>query len=290
MLITLTNLLAEYIDATKDDSAENITRGTSYINQARKYINAKNYVFREGTQTITTVAGQNSYSLAPTVDKVEEVSVTVSTQLYPTNLVYSKASWNMLQAGNTNTTSDQPIYSYIEGGKVYLYPAPASNGNTITVSHIKKQPKLSATDYITGTLSITSGATTVTGSGTTFTADMVGSYVELGGEGYEIASYSSTTSITIAQTYAGTTLSGAAVRIGDATILPDTYADLPWIYGAMMYYAKKDGAQRDFYRGMLSETIALMDANEMKKTTHTVMNKRAIPQGIANINSYPTIT
>ena len=69
-------------------------------------------------------------------------------------------------------------------------------------------------DYITGTVSINSGSTTVTGSGTTFTSTMAaGQYwIQFSGSNdwYKIVTYSSATSIAVEENYQGlTNLSGS---------------------------------------------------------------------------------
>jgi len=67
--------------------------------------------------------------------------------------------------------------------------------------------------YSTGTVEITNGGTTVTGTGTTWTAAMVGRSILLGETGafawYEITARASNTSITIGSAYTGKTLIGA---------------------------------------------------------------------------------
>lgn len=70
------------------------------------------------------------------------------------------------------------------------------------------------TNYVTGTVTVTNGSTAVTGSGTTFTAGMVGKAFRVAGDTkfYTVASYVSATSITI-NTYTGTTGSGKSYII-----------------------------------------------------------------------------
>lgn len=74
-------------------------------------------------------------------------------------------------------------------------------------------------DYTTGTVSVTDGATTVTGSGTTFTAGMIGRFIQLQGanDWYEITAVGGATSLTIALAYqpssAGTNLTAGTFII-----------------------------------------------------------------------------
>jgi hypothetical protein len=71
------------------------------------------------------------------------------------------------------------------------------------------------TDYSTGTVTVTTGTGAVTGSGTTFTAAMVGGYFKAAGhtKHYLVTAYSSATAITITDV-GGTTYTGGAIGAG----------------------------------------------------------------------------
>ncbi len=64
--------------------------------------------------------------------------------------------------------------------------------------------------YGTGTVDVTNGSTTVTGTGTTFTSAMAGRQLRVGNADayYEISAFVSTTEITLKSSYAGVTASG----------------------------------------------------------------------------------
>lgn len=66
-----------------------------------------------------------------------------------------------------------------------------------------------------GTVAVTNGSTTVTGTGTTFVAGMVGGgFIKTGDTAsYRITAVASTTSLTLASAYTGTTSSGSAYTI-----------------------------------------------------------------------------
>lgn len=74
--------------------------------------------------------------------------------------------------------------------------------------------------YSTGTITISEGDTTVVGSGTTWTEDMVGSYILLDDYYYEITAFNSATSIDIAEAFAGTDQSGDTYVIADPNFNP----------------------------------------------------------------------
>lgn len=77
------------------------------------------------------------------------------------------------------------------------------------------RPIETVAQYNTGTVSITAGDTTVTGSGTTFTAAMAGRKIRIGSDNnsYEILKFTSTTSIEIDMPYTGETQSAASYTI-----------------------------------------------------------------------------
>lgn len=81
-----------------------------------------------------------------------------------------------------------------------------------TASKIQKYRGSTNANYTTGTLSVTNGSATVTGSGTTWattTNAEVGEYIKLpDSKWYKITAIGSNTSLTIEKTYAGSTLSG----------------------------------------------------------------------------------
>lgn len=66
------------------------------------------------------------------------------------------------------------------------------------------------TQETAGTISITSGTSAVTGSGTTFTNLSVGDYISVCSTFYEIASITDDTNLTLVDTYQGNTLSGVS--------------------------------------------------------------------------------
>src|SRR3990172_4616784 len=74
--------------------------------------------------------------------------------------------------------------------------------------------------YETGTVTATNGSKTITGSGTTFTAAMVGRKIRVEDENayYRIAAFVSTTEVTLEAAYQGTRQSGA-----DYSIYKDEY-------------------------------------------------------------------
>jgi hypothetical protein len=68
-------------------------------------------------------------------------------------------------------------------------------------------------NYTTGTIGVTNASTAVTGSGTSWTTQMVGCQILIGGVAYIIAAVGGATSITLTIPYAGSTASGLSYTI-----------------------------------------------------------------------------
>lgn len=77
--------------------------------------------------------------------------------------------------------------------------------------------------YLTGSVTIASGATTVVGTGTTWTSAMVGQSIMLEDLWYEITAFTDTTHITIGSTYDGSDLTN--FRYAIATTVDNVYID-----------------------------------------------------------------
>lgn len=98
-----------------------------------------------------------------------------------------------------------------------------SGGYSVTVS--------GENAYEVGTVSITTDATTVTGTGTTFTQDMVGQYIYLSGQWYEVDSVTNATSLEIGWAFSEDDLVNDPYVICDpnwtATVETFTIVDAP---------------------------------------------------------------
>jgi len=178
-----------------------------------------------------------------------------------------------------------------------FYPALSSAGNTITVEYHKYPVDMTADDYTTGTItSITNGATTVTGSGTTWTDAMAGRFIRITSDGawYEISSRTSDTVIELVKPYEGTTLAAAteAYIIGEVSDIPEGFQDTLWYRPVGIYHMmKEDVNMASFYfsgnkrrPGLYESAIDEMIRANVLQTTQTVINAELPP---LNPNDYP---
>lgn len=215
-------------------------------------INGGKLRFLEAVKTLYTVASQEGYQTPNGFRKLMSIVVwseaTTAGVPYTPEMVFDPAIWNRIKQAKLGE-GDVPYYTYVEAQKFYLNPIPASSGNLMQIRGRLQTRDLSIADYTTGTIvSIANGGTAVVGSGTTWTADMVGRYIRITetsaantGDGYwyEIGSYTSATSIGLLKPYEGTSIAAgaAAYIIGQTSFIPEAY-DLAPIYRALALYTR----------------------------------------------------
>lgn len=76
----------------------------------------------------------------------------------------------------------------------------------------------SLSNYTTGTIAVTNGSNAIVGTGTTFTADMVGKQIRIASQNtfYTVATFTDATHITLSSNYSSTTQSGLSYEIFSA--------------------------------------------------------------------------
>lgn len=247
--------------------------------------------FLEATKDMSTVADQEGYQIPNGFRKLIDLWVEVPSSsdrptIYMPEMVFDPTKWKLIKAYRLGT-SDTPYFTYVENQKFYIQPIPASSGNTIHLRGRLRVADLNIDDYTTGTIvSVANGGTAVVGSGTTWTADMVGMYIKItntqaanGGDGfwYEIGAWTDATHITLLKPYEGTSISaGSAVyTIGQTAPIPEAY-DISVVYRATalywqnqkdierakMYWTMYDGGNEAGYTSEYGGIINQMLANE----------------------------
>lgn len=237
---------------SKNTSSANLLQGDQIANDDyRTIMGLRDWPFLTRQRNLSTVASQQFYTFPYDCDLPQEIAVILSTKRYVPRKAPSQAFWDQLNF--TAYTSDIPQWWFPLAGQIGLWPKPASSSNTIVVTQKTRVIDLAAADYTTGTITTIATAgivTTVTGSGTAWSAAMVGRWIRITpgdaanlGDGlwYEIASVPSATTLTLVRTYGGTaiTAGSASYTIGQMPLLPENFHDLPWIYAAGNYWMKE---------------------------------------------------
>lgn len=258
-------------------SASGLALGDQMMNDSDKYLIQK-FNFDERSATTPTVANQQFYNFPYNYKKLIDVSVTVGTTTYTPRLIPSREQWDRLNIATT-VKSTIPNYYFVFNNQVGFFPIPSASANTINFNYKIRSRELSQPDYTTGTITITNGSTTVTGSGTTFIADMANRWLQVtapSGDNhwYQIASFTSTTVLVLAAAYNGTTVSGANYTIGEMSIIPEDFQDLSVYDAVRKYYSSrvKDVEIYQMYQTLYNERYAMMNEQLGSKETSPVLD------------------
>lgn len=249
----LRNLTAKYCNVDTGDTNAMNTIDININDSIRTICNLQGGKLRflEATKTMTTVADQETYQIPNGFRKLIDMyiynGVGVATDtIYAPRMVFDPQLWKRILQSHLGT-QQVPYFTYVENTTFKIQPIPSVTGNLMVLRGRLQTRDLSIADYTTGTIvSIANGGTAVVGSGTTWTADMVGRYIKItnttaanGGDGfwYEIGSYTSATSIGLKKPYEGTSISAgsAAYTIGQCSVIPEAY-DIGIVYRATALY------------------------------------------------------
>lgn len=172
---------------------------------------------------VTPVSGaSNSFVQLPATTVINVDSVTAYGAAYPaTTLPASFAPGNVVYAravvsdpfGNFDITSATLSITDPNGAAL----AGATNVAMTAVDSLN-----GAGTAMAGTVAATLNSTAITGTGTAFTAAMVGKAISINGNCYVIAARASNTAITLASPFTGPTATGLAVKTSTLTACPAT--------------------------------------------------------------------
>jgi hypothetical protein len=248
--------------------------------------------FLEALKSIYTVANQEGYEIPNGFRKLIDLWIysgdgTDSRQvIYTPEMLFDPVKFKKVKQAKYGT-QNVPYFTYVEGRRLLIQPVPSTSGNMIMLRGRLNTKDLTIADYTTGTIvSIANNATTVTGSGTTWTKDMVGRYMQItettadnGGDGYwyEIASVTSTTVLELKKPYEGLAIAAgsAAYKIGQVSAIPEAYdvaicyrtAALWWqnqndLVRAKSYWMQYDGGNEAGYSSQYGGLVGQMIVNE----------------------------
>lgn len=250
MRYTFSQLIADSQDICIDDTATTYT-GLSdtktfikrEINNTNTYLFnlLKSYKLQPPPYTESTVANHNTYSFRPGFAKLTSATIAITSKyIPPMKIVESEDEWNRYQ--QIPITSAFPTHIYPMRDTYGIYPTP-QGVYTMTLSGIWIPLNMTVDDYKTGTIAWTSGSPNIVGTGTTFTASMVGQWLagtdsngNVTGNFYRIATFTDTIHIAVDRNVIDTTASGQSFVIGQSPeIPPELHEFIPYRVGAAYY-------------------------------------------------------
>lgn len=220
----------------------NYQLGAYYQLMLAKLENYRTYI----NSPFTTAANVQYYPFPPGYVNTDGMVITVGSVNFPLKIIDSEYLWEQLNA-ITVQASALPQFYYPRRDDFGVWPIPQATYNGQIYYHYRDR-NLMVDDYTGGTIAVTSGSPTVTGTGTAFTAAMVGRWFTIDdttvpGRGYwyrVVAVNVGAQTLTLFQNYTGTTTSGVSqYRIGETPELPED--------GHMLL---ADGVTGGFYKDM----------------------------------------
>lgn len=275
-MLTYTGLRNLYGSLTNNTTTNNLTFGDGLINASIRFYctaNGGKWWFLEKVTTQSTVASQQAYILPQSTRKIIDLYVTVGSNVYSPVAVEDPQLWKRVLQSQLGT-GDRTLFYYRQGSRVLLAPTPGSSSNTITIRVRKNVADLSVADYTTGTVSLTNADETITGAGTTFTLAMEGRYFRATSgdmQWYEIADFTTATSMELLQDYEGETVAGSAFIIGQVPLIPESYQQMPVFRAAAQYWKKEGDVNRARMYDDQAQTLfdsMLAEANEKSEGTY----------------------
>lgn len=240
--MTFQEMYTSYGEISGDSSTANIARGKRDINIGNNIFHARlNNYFTRKKKTANLEDGVYSYQLPSDCIKITAIGYLDSNgRERPVTQIRSRAQWTQLRA--SQQSSNRIIHFFVPSAdEIELYPTPSEDIDDGLIIYYKPRGQnMTATDYTTGTITLTDGEVTVTGSGTAFTDAMIGRILRDtdGSSGYEyrIAERTNGTELLLEEPYSGLSGSGITYLIGEAPLYPVEFHYAPVDYALQRYF------------------------------------------------------
>lgn len=286
MVWTFNRIYSEVQEQVQDDSATTLVLIKNAINSGQaKFGAVLNREWRVSYKRFSIAQDQQYYQLPPDCIRPGTLTVTVGSVVYPLEEVPDEQSWQDLNM--QSQSSSVPRFFFVRGSnEVGIWPIPSAdltNGGTLGYERTMKI--MAADDYTTGTVAVTAGSASITGSGTTFTATMIGRTLVVDdangdGQAYLIDSRNSATVIGLDNYYGGATQTGLTYRIGEVPDIPGEFHESLVDYACYRVYKRRrdPGAYRDM-KAAFDEAVKLCEATYGSKTTSQYIRPIKTPRG-----------
>lgn len=301
MRLTYTDLRANHYssinlskqDGTPDTDAKTDRDFNIYLGQRYQLMLAKMNNYKTvKPYTFSTASNTTLYPFPPGLVTIEGGYITVGSVNYPLTPVTSRFHIEQLNAIQIQASA-LPQFYFVEQDSFQIWPIPQTTYTGKIYYHFRDR-NLSVEDYTTGTITLTNDSSSVTISGGTFTAAMVGRWLTVTdttvpGQGYwyRIVGYTNSSTITLGANdgtpvkWNNATASGVTFRIGETPEMPEE-----------MHILLNAGALADYYRYVRKDLKNAMLLDNLFWTGDEANNSRdwtdtKIAGGlIGGINSY----
>lgn len=247
MKITFTDLLTMCTEISGVSELSYVTRFKRDINLgATLFLSGLGREYNRKSRFSDMVANQQYYQLPEDGHKLKEIIVNTGNWFIPLDQIPDEHAWRQL---NNTTVTGQPTHYFIKGyDEVGIYPTPSATvTNGIELVFSPRHVEMTQDDYTTGTVSVTNGSQTITGTGTLFTQTMVGQWFQTTDgtdeNWYKVSAFVNGTSLTLENYYQGASGSTKTYRIGQVADLPEEYLDSLSDYAMYKHYARRGSSK-----------------------------------------------
>lgn len=208
------------------------------------------------------VANQQYYQLPEDGHKLKEIIVNTGNWFVPLEQLPDEHAWRQL---NMMTVTGQPTHYFVKGyDEIGLYPLPKSTvTNGIELVFSPRHVEMTQDDYTAGTVTVTNGSQTITGSGTVFTSKLVGQWFQTtdGSDEnwYRISAFVSATVLTLENYYQGTSGTTKGYRAGQVPDLPEEFLEACSDFAMYKHFTRRGSQKSRYSVGHAGEFKALFE-------------------------------
>jgi hypothetical protein len=236
------------------------------------------------------MGGQQFYRLPPNYSKLKSVTLTDGALTWTMKEIQTIDEWNKLNVFPYYANIPDSYFIFPggdHGSQLGIWPIPSSSNLSITFWYKYRIPDLSIADYSTGTVSVSNGSTTVTGSGTSWTTTTNAQnesrwiqFPQTTGDNlwYQVLSVNSATSLTLYQPYQGISVSGGTYVLGQMPILPEDFQDM-LVFKALVHYFSSvvdNKDKRAWYQGQYNEKLKMLEDYAGGNTINVNLGRKTV--------------
>lgn len=266
MPLTWTSMETKAVRLARDVSSSTLVQLQEDMNTGYHMFNAKFGRYYSRKQQFTDVVSGQSIYQTP-IDSIRILGMTVKTadgtNSYspPIKEIRSEYEWRLIKTVPNYNSSWITYYFVLGNDEIEVWPVPSSDiPNGIRFYYQPQDHDLSVEDIVSSSLSpaqtctVTNGDVLVTSTGSTFTGQLAGLWFQLNGvtdlSWYEIVEAPTPATLTLKSPFVNTSGSGFSFRIGQLSILPQEYADVPIHYAlGLFFYGKGNTVRGDYHLG-----------------------------------------
>lgn len=263
MKLTFTDLQSTCKEISGLTDSVSVARFKRDINiGAMKFLAGLGREYNRKSRFANLVANQQFYQLPEDGHKLKEVVVSTGGWTPPMEQIPDEHEWRKL---NMMKVVGQPTHYWVKGyDEIGFFPIPGySLTNGIELVFSPRHVEMTIDDYTTGTVTVTNGSQVITGAGTTFTANMVGQWMQTTDgtdeNWYRISEFTSSTALKLENFYLSASGSGKTFKIGQVPDMPEEYIESCADYAMYKHFTRRGSQKSRYSIGQAGEFKALFD-------------------------------